>query len=159
MPRIAQLATLVVLILAGPGCGMFKPRTSLSAGPFGSYFNFEDNKDNDILVEKLEIDPVTKTMKADKITVRNNGSDPMRANVEQLKEVNEQLRTMGQNMQMFMQQVTALAGTVAPWAARGSVSSPLGEIQIPAAVLDAAVQKALEKYGPPTPVKPAPATP
>jgi hypothetical protein len=149
--------TLCWFLILCVGCGVFKPRTSLQAGPFGSYFSFEDNKDNDILVEKLEIDPTTKVLKADKITVRNNGSDPMRANVEQLKEVNEQLRTMGQNMAMFMQQLTSLAGTVAPWAARGSLNTPLGDVQIPAAVLDAAVQKALEKYGPPSPApKPVP---
>ena len=157
--QLRHIVLLACLLATCTGCGVFKPRTALSAGPFGSYFSFEDNKDNDILIEQLEVDPTTKMLKAGKLTIRNNGSDPMRANVEQLKEVNEQLRTMGQNMQMFMQQLTSLAGTVAPWAARGSVNTPLGDIEIPAAVLDAAVQKALEKYGPPAPAKPAPSNP
>lgn len=110
------------------GCGVLTPKTSVSYGPFG--FSFADTKDNDVEIEGLEFNPETKTWKVDRFTLRNNASDPIKENVQQLVQVNEQMKTAGVNLKIAMEGVTNFATALTPiarlFAPGVSASGPLG---------------------------------
>lgn len=119
---IGLLAGLLVLA----GCGVLTPKTAVSYSPLWG-FGFADTKDNDVEIVGLEVDPATKRIKCEKLTIRNNASDPIRENVAQLQKVNEQLVIHGQNligaMREFSSMVVPVAGMFAPGI---GVKGPLG---------------------------------
>lgn len=153
-----SLIVLAILLLPLTGCGMLTPKTSLQAGPFGSFFSFSDTKDNDIQIRGAEYDPATKAFKVDEIVVRNNASDPITANVAQLQALNEQMKIHGANLIGAMQQVTGMINAAAPWVARGQVNTPLGDVSLPAGTINEIARIVAEQLArqQPLPGPPAP---
>lgn len=114
---------LVLMGLAGclGGCSLpANPHTKLSAGPFGSYFTFSDTKDNDVLIEDAEFTPSDKAFKIKKLTIRNNSSDPRRANVEQINAYTEQVRATT----AMLTQMTDSFAKMVPLSRWGAASGP-----------------------------------
>ncbi len=103
------------------GCSLpANPRTEFGIGPFSSVFKFHDSKDNDIEIVGAVFDPATNTFKVDKLTIRNNASDPRRANVEQIQAYTEQVKAM---TAMVTQMTQAIAAAV-PWSRSAPASQP-----------------------------------
>lgn len=114
---------LVLIGLSGclGGCSLpANPHTSLQAGPFGGLFKFYDSKDNDLELEDANFDPQTKGFTVKKLTIRNNASDPRRANVEQIQAYTEQVKA---TTEMFSTMTKAIASAVplSRWSAAASV--------------------------------------
>lgn len=92
-----KVAFLMLVLIGGclGGCSLpANPKTTLQAGPWGSYFSFYDSKDNDVEIVGAEFDPTIKRLKFDRLTIRNNASDVRRANVEQIQAYTEQVKAM-----------------------------------------------------------------
>lgn len=146
--RKAAMALVAGLLVGLGGCSVLTPKTAVSYSPLWG-FSFGDTKDNDVEIVGLEVDPATKRIKCDKLTIRNNASDPIRENVEQMKVANEQLKTMGENARMIVAELgnavkllTPLAALFAPGV---SASGPLGgNVDVSAGGLKAIIEGIVE---------------
>jgi len=78
------------------GCwGPTNPHTSFGINPWSKTFEFYDSKDNDVLVENLEIDATGRTGKLGKLTIVNAASPVRLANVQQMDAYARQMQVMG----------------------------------------------------------------
>jgi len=126
-----KTAILSALILVG-GCGVANPSTAVSVCPATGTVKFEDTKDNNVLVEDLEVDLPNKVARVKKLELTNNASDVRIANVQQMDAIARQWEAYGVAMQ---RQITAisgvvdsLAGVVDKWTSNTGVSSWEGTI-------------------------------
>ena len=81
-----RLFLILLAWLFGAGVlGCASPRTTLQAGPFGSYFKFHNSKDVSVQMENVEVDPDTKRTKIGKMSIEDMASPVRLANVEQIR--------------------------------------------------------------------------
>ena len=116
------MRTLVLALLVLTGCSLpANPQTRFEYGPA----KFFDSKDNDVQIKGLTIDPQTGTYHLDELTIRNNASDPRRANVEQIQAYTEQVKAMG----AMVQSLGNMVGSMIPYfrpATSVNVDTPYG---------------------------------
>jgi len=122
------------------GCGAVEPRTAFSYGALG--FSFSDTKNNDVQIKKFNRDPVSGAVSFDELTVRNNASDVMTANVQQMVALNEQFRIHGENLNRMLGQITAILPSVLPGL---RIEGPLGGSATVNPALVEAIAEALER--------------
>ena len=121
---IIFVCPLLALILAGMGCNMPQsPETTLSFDPWTHSMRFHDTKDNDILIEGAEYDGTTKAFKLQKLTIRNNASDVMVQQIEEMKVWNEQMRTANQGITNVMSGLTNMLSLAAQVVGGATVNS------------------------------------
>lgn len=138
------LAFLAAVFLHGflIGCGILHPETKLYGGPFG--WGFEDSKDNNVKLAKASYNKDTGEFGLEGLEIVNNASNPIAANVEQLKIVNEQMRIHGENIARSLGLITALAEKALPGL---QVSGPLGgSATMSNSAIDALIQRGIEAY-------------
>lgn len=111
----------VVLVATLAGCGAVEPKTAFSYGAFG--FSFSDTKNNDVQIKDFNRDPATGAVSFKELTVRNNASDVMTANVQQMIALNEQFKIHGENLNRMLGQITAILPSILPGM---TVNGPLG---------------------------------
>lgn len=116
-----RLACLCFLVSICGGCGNVVPRTHFSYGAFG--FSFEDTKNNDVAIKNFKRDPASGVVSFDELTVRNNSSDVMTANVAQMQKLNEQFIIHGENLNRMLGTLTSVLPSILPGV---SVNGPLG---------------------------------
>lgn len=90
------------------GCAYNPAETKLGGGPFG--WHFRDSKDNDIELKNLAVDPETKVVTLEYMSVRNNASDAARANVEQMMAFVEQQKAANEGIRITMEGLANIAG-------------------------------------------------
>ena len=118
------------------GCGAVEPATKFSYGALG--FSFSDTKNNDVQIKNFKRDPSSGVVSFDELTVRNNASDVMTANVAQMQKLNEQFIIHGQNLNNMLGQITSVLPTILPGA---RVSGPLGgSVEVNPAVIEAIIK-------------------
>jgi len=126
--RIASVACLLAIpSCLASGCGVLHARTSMGAGVFG--WHFTDTKDNDISFDEASYDPATKQFSIKGLVIRNNASDPMIANVQQIMAIVEQQKAANEGLKVFMdgiQPALSLLGGLQGIAA-SEPSCPIGE--------------------------------
>ena len=135
---IGALGCAAALLTTGCSAEWWTGKTTMRTelrGPGVFPFCFVDTKDNDIELTDVTYDPNTHAGRIGKLTVRNNASDPIRAEIERIRASNEgmvsQVAYMTGMMNGFAQLIGA-AGRAVPgfsWlgprpAAGGSVSLP-----------------------------------
>ena len=91
------------------GCAFSDPTTLIQAGPFGSTWKFSDNKDNDISFDEASYNSKTGDGTLKGVVIRNNSSDPRKANVLQMEAHTRQIEAMGGLLERL---VNALASII-----------------------------------------------
>lgn len=97
----------VVAVLLGAcvfGCGVegihsANPKTMVRVDPWTRAIAFEDNKDNDILVENMAYDRDSGTWSVDKIDIKNSASAVRTSNVDQIDAIGRQTEVIGKAWQ------------------------------------------------------------
>jgi len=90
---------MVVLAMSG-GCGVeglhsANPKTTFRFNPWSRSIEFTDNKDNDVEIEELSFDIVTKTMTLKGLKITNNASNVRIANRQQLEGLAIETKAIG----------------------------------------------------------------
>jgi len=105
---------LVAGAAAMSGCAYSEPVTRFGGGPFG--WEFVDTKDNDIEIVGLNVDPASKVISAEKIVVRNNASDVIVQNVQQMLAFVEQQRAANEGIAVTLAGLSNMMGQIVPLA-------------------------------------------
>lgn len=121
--RIRKWLTMAGLICAQGcilGCGVeglhtANPKTVIRVDPFSKTIEFYDSKDNDILIEDLQVDPDTHVWSVKKIDLKNNASRVREANAVQIDALARETLAVGQAVRDVAEQVKEMARVVAPY--------------------------------------------
>lgn len=134
---------LCVLLTMITGCGWFTPTTKLQAGPWGSYFSFEDSKDNNITIEDSHYDPTTKGFRIGRLVIVNASSSVLQAQTERLIQINEQMRIHGENISSALNVLSGMLGTTVPFlSSRNTVTT---EESFSDALLERIIEKVIDR--------------
>lgn len=125
------------------GCGWFTPTTKLQAGPWGSYFSFEDSKDNNITIEDSHYDPATKGFRIGRLVIVNASSSVLQAQTERLIQINEQMRIHGENISSALNVLSGMLSTSVPLMSRSTITATPSRLED--ALLERIIEKVLER--------------
>lgn len=126
MMRLFWLAMAAVAAMWLMGCSLpANPHTSIGFNPWSKTIEFYDSKDNEIEVTGLSYSKDAGDFKLDKLTIRNNASDPRRANVEQINAYTEQVKATTAMMASMTQSIASMLPYVRP-ATTASINTPWG---------------------------------
>lgn len=130
--------TLFLPLVIGPcnaGCAQIKPTTQVSINPITRTISFKDTKNNDVTFEEVSYNHDTKTFYVKGFVLKNNSSEVIDSNVQQMMAFVEQQRAANEGItQAFAglaENISALGGALTGVlanlpAVKTSAETPLG---------------------------------
>jgi len=122
---VVMHVTLLAVMVLPAGCGVegfhnANPTTRfvVSRDLGGGKLEFEDNKDNDVSIDKLSFNPKTKQVEVDKLVVKNNASKVRESNSGQIYALAEQQTQILKGVGRIADIAAAAAQNIIPGARR-----------------------------------------
>lgn len=108
----ARLILAFAMLLTGCATMTPPPHTRFGVNPFTHTFDFDDTKNNDVTLKDLKYDAASHDFSLAELSIHNNASDVIGANVSLMAAYNEQLKTQTEALHVFMDGMSAMTGAL-----------------------------------------------